>query len=271
MWHSLTGLYFLNRNFYLMLRDIDIFEYYRETNLLIIRNNLDWIRSFSFNKYLNNSIHKFGFHSSNFTLTRLFRKFYSDLFKLTPKLQETFNKFIKRAKPDDKTKLICAQIRIGGVRPNVKFDSEFLPRNSSKLFWKFIRETFLNVNSSQKYKIFITTDTESVEEESIREFGENMIVKINGHFVHIDREEYGNTSDCSKIEKVILDFHALQFCDAAVISPSGFGKYGISNRINPTKDLYRYEKLIRKERTNTDEIIIKKNYFFNKIDNLGFL
>jgi hypothetical protein len=260
-----------NKNFYLLLRDIDIFEYYKEANLITIRNNLDWIYAFSFNKHLNHSIYEFGYKPSNFRLYYFFRKFYNNLFKLTPKLQESYEKFIKQAKPDNQTKLICAQVRIGGIRPNVAFDQQFTSRNNSKLFWKFIRENFLNINPKQKYKIFITTDTESVEEESIQEFGRNNVVKIDGPFVHIDREEVGNISDCSKIEKIILDFHAIQLCDSVVISQSGFGRLGISNRIDPTKDLWRFETIIKKQKSKNNQINIFESYTFNKIGNLSLL
>jgi hypothetical protein len=190
---------------------------------------------------------------------------------LTPKLQESYDKFIKQAKPDNQTKLICAQIRIGGVRPNVAFDQQFISRNNSKLFWKFIRDNFLNINPNQKYKVFVTTDTESVEEESIQEFGKNNIVKIDGPFIHIDREEVGNISDCSKIEKIILDFHAIQLCDSVVISQSGFGRLGISNRIDPTKDLWRFETIIKKQKSKNNQINIFESYTFNKIGNLSLL
>jgi hypothetical protein len=260
-----------NKIFYLLLRDIDIFEYYKEANLITVRNNLDWIYAFSFNKHLNHSIYEFGYKPSNFRLYYFFRKFYNNLFKLTPKLQESYDKFIKQAKPDNQTKLICAQIRIGGVRPNVAFDQQFISRNNSKLFWKFIRDNFLNINPNQKYKVFVTTDTESVEEESIQEFGKNNIVKIDGPFIHIDREEVGNISDCSKIEKIILDFHAIQLCDSVVISQSGFGRLGISNRIDPTKDLWRFETIIKKQKSKNNQINIFESYTFNKIGNLSLL
>ena len=260
-----------NKNFYLLLRDIDVFEYYKEANLITVRNNLDWIYAFSFNKYLNHSIYEFGYKPNNFRLYYFFRKFYKDLFKLAPKLQETYDKFIKRAKPDSQTKLLCAQIRIGGVRPNVAFDQQFTPRNNSKLYWKFIRDNFLIKNPKQKYKIFITTDTESVEKESILEFGKDFIVKIDGPFIHIDREEVGNISDCSKIEKIILDFHAIQLCDSVIISQSGFGRLGISNRIDPTKDLWRFETVAEKRKSNNGEIKSFQTYTFNKIGNLSML
>jgi hypothetical protein len=259
-----------NKNFYLMLRNIDIFEYYKEANLITVKNNLDWIYSFSFNKFLNQSIHEFGYKPGNFKLYYFFRKFYNDLFKLTLPLQERYNEFLKEAKPDNETKLICAQIRIGGARPNVAFDVQFTSRNNSKLFWMFIRDSFINVNIKQKYKIFVTTDTESVETEAIDEFGRENVVKIDGPFIHIDREEIGNISDCSRVEKVILDFHAIQNCDIAIISQSGYGRLGIANRVDPTKDLYRFEAIKDKNKHKKGNILDKK-FVFNKIENLSML
>ena len=239
--------------------------------MITVRNNLDWIYAFSFNKYLNQSIHEFGYKPENFRLYYFFRKFYNDLFKLTPRLQNIYNKFLSEAKPDNETKLICAQIRIGGARPNVAFDQQFMPRNSSKLFWNFIREKFLNANLKQKFKLFITTDTQAVEEESIVEFDAKNVVRIEGPFIHIDREEVGNISDCSKIEKVILDFHAIQACDVAIISQSGYGRLGISNRVDPTKELYRFEGKMEKVKSETGKIIVKEVFEFKKIDTLSKL
>ena len=257
-------------NFRNRLKEIDISDYHKDANLIAIKNNLDWIDAFSANKHLNHSIYELGYKKSNFRIYYLVQKFYNIFFKLTPKLEETYKKFIKEAKPDNKTKLICAQIRIGGARPNVKYDYQFMPRNSSKLFWKFIRETFIDKHPEQKYKLFVTTDTESVEKESILEFGKDTIVKIDGPFIHIDREVVGNVNNCSNVEKVILDFHALQSCDIGIISPSGFGQLGITNRIDPSKDLYRFES-VKEKNLHDGHFITIQNYFFKKIESLEML
>lgn len=251
-----------NKNFYALLRSIDISEYYKEANLITIRNNLDWIYSFTFNKLVHQNIQQYGYKKpEEFRLYYFFRKLYGDMFKLTPKLQKRYDEFLHEAKPDNNTKLICAQIRIGGARPNVAFDVQFTQRNNSKLFWKFMREKFIDANPKQKYKIFVTTDTESVEEESIEEFGKENIVRFDGPFVHIDREAAGNVNDCSRVEKIFLDFHAIQSCDIAIISQSGFGRLGISNRPEPAKDLYRFEK----------NPSIPGAFIFKKIETLNML
>ena len=61
-----------------------------------------------------------------------------------------------------------------------------------------------------------------------------------------------NVHNCSNVEKVILDFHALQSCDIGIISASGFGQLGITNRIDPTKDLYLFENYIFKKFESLD-------------------
>ena len=136
------------------------------------------------------------------------------------------------------TQLFCAQIRIGGKRPNVAYDAQFNSVNVTKLFWKFMRENFTqNMSNYTNWKIFVTSDFESVEKEAVNEFGKDKVIRIHGVNSHIDRERnLGN--NCSRIEKPIMDFHFLQNCDKAVISYSGFGRFGLYNRKYPNKNVY---------------------------------
>lgn len=252
-----------NRDFYALLRSIDIDEYYKETNLIIVRNNLDWIYSFSFNKNVHKYIKEFGSKPETFKLTYFFRRLYNNLFKLSPHLQKKYDYFLKQAKPSIDYALICAQVRIGGARPGVAYDLEFTSRNNSKLFWQFIRDKFIKEHNLKKYKLFITTDTEEIEKECIKEFGIKNVVYNEGPFTHIDREPL-NKHDCSSVDKVILDFHSLQNCDYAVISQSGFGRLGVANRQDPLKNLYRFE-------THTDKKHHNKSYVFKKIEDINIL
>jgi hypothetical protein len=137
-----------------------------------------------------------------------------------------------------KTRLYCAQIRIGGTRPNVKYDEKFNDYGSQKLFWKFIRNEFINKKKdNDDWRLFITSDIESIELEAVKEFGEEKVIRIDGVNSHVDKEE--TNRDCTRIEKPILDFHFLQNCDKAVISQkSGFGQLGLWNRKNPYEGVY---------------------------------
>jgi hypothetical protein len=247
-----------NSEFHKLLRYQDIKEYKSSADVIIIHNNLDWIQSFSFNINLYQDIIRLGYTIDKFKLPYLFRDFYKKLFKLTPKLMNKYREFEKRAKPNNKTKLYCAQIRIGGKRPYVEFDKMFTERNNSRLYWQFMKNNFLTNQSTKDYKIFITTDTQSVEEEAIVEFGADYVVHNSGLITHFDREKIISKNNCERVERAILDFHSLQLCDEVVISKSGFGILGILNRQDPIKNLYRFEK-------------INNNYVFRKIDDYNIL
>lgn len=275
-----------NAKFHKLLQYLDIKSYKSDSKVLIIHNNLDWIKSFSLNQYLLSDVSKLGYKANRFKLQYIFRDLYKKLFKLTPKLEVKFNKFKAKAKPNNLTRLICVQVRIGGQRPNVAFDKQFTERNNSKLYWDFVRSTLLThhdslnknpsnaskayFNGKTNYKIFITTDTESVEQEAIQVFGKNMIVTNEGPFTHIDREQVISLDNCERVEKAILDFHSLQLCDAAVISESGFGILGVFNRKDPIKDLYRFESIKDESSNIIDDSheIYHNKYVFRKIVNL---
>lgn len=88
-----------------------------------------------------------------------------------------------------------------------------------------------------KYKIFITTDDELVQQEAFNEFGQNKVVTNNGEIVHIDRDVHDLREDCTRIEKTILDFHSFSNCDFALVS-SQFGEMAAWNRKNPLENIY---------------------------------
>jgi len=171
----------------------------------------------------------------DFKLKNLFHKWYNDLFRLEPLLEEKYDLIKKQANLNKKTKIYCAQIRIGGRRPNVEKDLQFNDRNITKTFWKFIRDKF--IKDTKNWRLFVTSDMDEVEMEAIEEFGEDKVIRILGTNSHVGREKnLGN--NCSRVEKPILDFHFLQNCDKAAISQSSFGRLGTYNRKQPDKDVY---------------------------------
>ena len=164
------------------------------------------------------------------------------MFKLTPNLEAKYQKFLRAAKPDSNTTLICAQLRMGGNRKNHAADFEFNKESNAKVVWNFINQTFLiDQKILNNYKIFITTDSEVVEQEGITVFGKDRVVVNEGPIKHIDRD-LGKGSDASQIERTILDFHSLQNCDYAIVTAgSAFGSIGCWNRKEPFKNLYIYK------------------------------
>lgn len=216
---------------------LDEFER-NQTDVITIRNNLDWLLSMSQNVNIKERLIELGYEPDKFTMPYVFKKWYDDLFKLHPRLEQKYFEFLKKAKPNAQTKLICAQIRIGGKREHVDYDDTFMSKNNTYFYWKFIREHIEKSNNN--FMIFLTTDTRSVQEEAVRLFGEKLIMH-EGINAHLDRE-HNLKNDCSKLDKIYLDFHSLQNCDAAIISESGFGKLGTWNRLEPSKNLAMFNK-----------------------------
>ena len=81
-----------------------------------------------------------------------------------------------------------------------------------------------------------------VHDRFVKEFGKDKIVYNKGAFNHIDMISYSrNSSDCESIEKTVLDFHAFQLCDSAVITNTQYGSFGMWLRSDPLKDVYVYD------------------------------
>ena len=163
------------------------------------------------------------------------------MFKLAPNLEVKYQKFLKSTKPNSKSILICAQLRLGGKRKNHATDFEFNKESNAKVVWNFINQTFLIDKKINNYKIFITTDSEVVEQEGISVFGKDRVVVNEGPIKHIDRDLLKGSLP-SQIERTILDFHSLQNCDNAIVTYlSAFGSMGCWNRKEPFKNLYIYK------------------------------
>ena len=81
-----------------------------------------------------------------FKIVYQFPNWYTELFKLKAELNEKYEIFRRKIKPDLNTKLICAQIRIGDAGSKAE-----LNKKVSLKFWNFIQENFLkNDNYSSK-------------------------------------------------------------------------------------------------------------------------
>ena len=220
------------------------FAYINESNLelstdiLIINTNYQWISYFAHNKHFGSNIIKLGYKPQGFHLSLLFHEWFNKLFKLSPNLFTKYDIIKQEANLNkENTQIFCAQIRIGGTRPGVKQDGEFNKRNITKEFWKFIKENFTQPSQEKDWRVFVTSDVESVELEAFKEFSREKVVRIKGINSHIDREKnLGN--DCTRIEKPIMDFYFLRNCNKAVISNSGFGRLGLWNRKEPYRDLF---------------------------------
>jgi hypothetical protein len=240
-------------------QSIDLTNYFSNVNLIILKANLDYINSLSKNYLLHEKLFSLGFvdEIKNFKMSTIFRVIYNKLFKLKPELEKKFNRFKILAKRNNETKMFCAQIRIG----TVVGDRKFSDRNNTKIFWDFIRNTIMK--NEDNYKLFVTTDTESVAEEAIMEFGEDNVLIIDGLYNHLDVGPK-SARTCKMYYKTILDMHAFQLCDKVVVSRGGYGLMGNFLREYPFNEFYRYTELFNDKTESKIRSIIK----FLKIKNI---
>lgn len=208
------------------MKELNIIDYKSKYQVIVIKNNLDWLLSMSKNPYLQKKFSEFGFRADEFNAPYLFYQFYNNLFKLNPYLHLKHNNF--KSSIGNRT-LICAQFRV-----------YYALRENSLRFWQFINTTLIPL--TRDYRIFLTTDDDSVYDEAFKYFDQSKFVSNPGITYHMDTGKI-TPNDCSRIEKTILDFHSLQLCDMAVISDSGYGKLGVYNRLEPEKSLYIFKNI----------------------------
>ena len=155
--------------------------------------------------------------------------------------RELHTKYASMVKKQGARKLICAQIRIGGAGQGFR-DAVFNERNVTRLFWSFMRRTFIGNMTSGEYMIFITSDHKDVVDEAIVEFGSSRVLNYPGEFAHLDKERQSGEASCTRVEKVFIDFHLMSRCDMAVISRSGYGVQSVlhGKRTRPPELFFQY-------------------------------
>ena len=220
---------------------------------ITIRNNLEWIEPLSKNKFYKEKIKELGYTERNFKIQFLFKNWYSEIFKLNKRLNEKYLKFLKKAKPSNKTKLICAQVRVGDAG-----GTQFMKRGNLKIYWNYIRTNF--IKNLTDYRIFLTTDTQDIVSEAIKEFGNELVVTNEGPNNHLDLFSKLELND-EKLDKIFLDFHSLQNCQMAIISESGFGKLGVFNRNDPNQNLAMFTNLRSTSEFKEQKIIVKNSSY----------
>lgn len=146
----------------------NISRYFGNYDVIKVRTSIPFVNSLGENPTVKNKIRELGFDEKKFKLPYLVKKFYDDLFLLSPKLKIKYNSLLNQLGKN--TKLICAQLRFGGSTSKSNHDTYFADRKSSKLYWDFIKENFIKKldKENQKYKIFVTSDHESSAREAER-------------------------------------------------------------------------------------------------------
>ena len=177
----------------------DLFNYTQfdsNKTYVIFKNNVDWLEPLSINPISVTRLKRLGIEPKKFKIQYMFRQWYAMMFKLSPHLELKYKQFQAKAKPSRSTRLICAQVRIGGKREFVAYDGPFTEITNTKLYWKYIRNEF--IRNKTDYKLFLTTDTKYVEHEALREFGSMNVVINEGPLTHLDRELNLSPKNCHR-------------------------------------------------------------------------
>jgi len=232
-------------------------KFKQNTDVILVRTGYDLLRNLANNPKHHAKIKSLGYSIDTFNIESLFYVWFRKLFKFKPYLESTFQEMLKKLKPNSKTKLICAQIRIGGNK-----DKQFVYPSQVELFWKKIQDKF--ITNKHDYRIFITSDKSFVIDEALKEFGRDKLIGFKNRSFHISNKYMKlpplKQNECKKISELFLDFHVLGKCDMGLISHSGFGIVGILNRENKSDsdNFYIFTNPVEK----------KKDYW--SMENLAF-
>lgn len=122
-----------------------------------MQTNRNFLDPISKNPHFRPILMEMGFDPEQFDFPYTFRYFYDKLFKLTPKSQEKYDNYLKMFKPTNDTKLICAQVRIGGHKDNQKFfpnrsdDFLFQPVSNAKKYFLYKKHLYCLKNNYADY------------------------------------------------------------------------------------------------------------------------
>jgi hypothetical protein len=206
------------------LKYINFLNYETNKDVIVIRTGFNLLPYLAANPEHRLKLSKLGFKNvKEFTIEKLFYKWYKKLFKFNRYLQTKYDKLLNNnLKMNKNSKLICGQIRLGGGG-GVSIDLKFTSRQNTALYWSHIKNMFLknNENSSSlfDYKLFITTDTPDVIDEATQVFGKDKVFGFKDSSYHIEFKR--SSKQCNKLSELFIDFKLLGDCDMGVISHSG--------------------------------------------------
>jgi hypothetical protein len=189
LFHIYWDLSFVNSE----LEKINFLQFNKEADIIVVRTGLQLIKQLTFNPNHHKKIASLGYKIEEFTLETRLNEWFKRLFKLDSSILNEYESFLKDLSSSD---LVCAQIRLGD-----KHEKPFALRNSTRLYWNLIHNTFLP--NLDKYKLFVTADNQDVISEAFNEFGRNNLIAFKEHSGHSDMLE---EKECEKMRGVILDF-----------------------------------------------------------------
>ncbi|KAK7103071.1 uncharacterized protein [Littorina saxatilis] len=163
------------------------------------------------------------------SLAEVYRHVLKALFKPTPHLQAKIDDMHRYRPPD--TKLVCAQIRIGGST-DFSDTETFNSLQGVQNLMAFLRQ----YNDTVRYRILFASDNVQALNIGKQKFPETFMQSA-GPITHVDR--YKGHDACAGFGRAILDQVMLATCDVLVISESGLGKIAAFLR-NTDDDLYLF-------------------------------
>ncbi|ESO86504.1 hypothetical protein LOTGIDRAFT_167022 [Lottia gigantea] len=184
------------------------------------------------------------------SMSEIYNVVWQSIFKLRPYIREKLDPFLDLKKQG--LKLISAQIRLG-KNPTIPHDSRVVNSlNNMNVLWQFYKK----YNDSSKYRIFISTDSDTVREKA-RSIFPDVYSDVPGKVFHVERSN--KTDICNGWRKVILDQVILSLSDVLVISNSGFGRIAAFFRQNEN-DLYCLNLDKIRRCTTQSEIFVDKTW-----------
>ncbi|CAH1784472.1 unnamed protein product [Owenia fusiformis] len=198
-------------------------------DVIVVRGQIAGVDRFKDNPVYAEKIKSLGYDLSTFTQSHIYGVFYDLIFKLSPVMERRFQEFAQISKKHEGYHLFCAQMRMGA--PYIRYDPVINKRETASAVWDFMKE-----NAHGKYKIFISTDAEDVRKEAKSIFPES-IIDNEGQITHLDADNADDS--CKGLQKTLLDFHALAYCDTLVVSSSSFG-FGAAYRKDEYANIYLF-------------------------------
>ena len=221
------------------LKNTPFLEKWSDRNHIRIEINLDFIGEIFSNKHYQSHpiiamfLKEMSENEANYQT--LFTLFYEILLRPTDRIIHVIdNLLINRSREH----LICTHLRIGENPSNPRdhpFEyrhqiaqtiQDFLSKN------KFLERNFL-------WSLFVSSDSAQVTTQILERFP-NRSFSVPGPILQIDLPTSVNCDE--GFIKVVADFYLLSECQTMILTNSGFSAYANRRRLNPYKNLYKYNQ-----------------------------
>ncbi|GAB1603084.1 uncharacterized protein LOC115215651 isoform X1 [Argonauta hians] len=210
-----------NKEYIPLLQWADLETLYPE-DALFVTANYDFSNALKMNTRYKEQL----FWALRMSTENIFAKVMNLLFRHNKVLRTNLQRFFAVNIPKPYIQLVCAQIRIGR-NPSIPGDE---PRNAMSdlhVVWNFLSK----YNNTNRYKIFITTDSDEVRTLAAEKFASQFVYN-SGEIIHVDKPYHGKNNVCDNVMKVIMDQYILTKCDTLLVSRSYFGENAAIMRKN---------------------------------------